>query len=148
MPRKFWPTGQWYQNGVCQSGTTGGRGRTELVHELVAAILLLKAKVAQNLVGELSAGLEGGGFGEDEGVVAVEEEALDLMVRAHISACSGNWTSRAIDPFEARQVLCLARRGYSTQRLDLQEACWLAGSLPSLAWSVLGRERRCKRARG
>lgn len=50
----------------------------ELVHELGAAIALLEAELLENLVGELSAGLERGVLGENERVIAVEEKALDL----------------------------------------------------------------------
>jgi hypothetical protein len=43
----------------------------------------------EDLVGELGAGFESEGFGEDEGVVAVEEEGCDLWVVSTVEC--GNW---------------------------------------------------------
>jgi hypothetical protein len=51
----------------------------ELRHELRAGVLLGDVLGGEDLVGELGAGFEGEFLGEDEGVVAVEEERGDAV---------------------------------------------------------------------
>lgn len=70
-------------DGEAVAGAEAGHHATEvltdeLVHELGAAIALLEAELLEDLVGELGAGLERSVLGENERVIAVEEEALDL----------------------------------------------------------------------
>lgn len=48
------------------------------MEERGAGVAVADALLFEDLVSELGAGFEGEGFGEDEGVVAVEEDGLDL----------------------------------------------------------------------
>lgn len=52
----------------------------EFRQELRARVALGALVLFEDLVGELGAGFEGERLGEDEGVVAVEEDLLDLVV--------------------------------------------------------------------
>jgi len=54
----------------------------ELAEELGAGVAVVNAPRGKDFVGQLGAGFEGEGFGEDERVVAVEEEGGDLRVLA------------------------------------------------------------------
>jgi len=52
----------------------------EVFEELRAGVAVGETFFFEDLVGQIGAGLEGEGFGEDEGVVAVEEDVFDLGV--------------------------------------------------------------------
>lgn len=50
----------------------------EILDQLLAGVAIAEAILFQDLVGKVSTGLEGQLFREDEGVVAVEEDVVDL----------------------------------------------------------------------
>jgi hypothetical protein len=66
----------------------------EVAEELRAGVAVGDVFGGEDLVGELGAGFEGEGFGEDEGVVAVEEEVLDLV--GGVLVVNGYWREEGI----------------------------------------------------
>lgn len=57
----------------------------EFGEELRTGVAVGDAAGFEDLIGEVGTGGEGKGFGKDEGVVAVEEEGGDLLLRAGVS---------------------------------------------------------------
>lgn len=64
----------------------------EVFEELRARVAIGEVVLFEYLVGELGAGFEGEGFGEDERVVAVEEDVFDLLEESVLAKCRSCWS--------------------------------------------------------